>query len=237
MQEPRQPGCKSLTLATAIPHARAESDILCSDSASSQKNRPHKRNNNYGPNPNTPRHPSPTAFDPSAITRPDPLLLKHYLIVSILTGPLFPFFFVPYYFRYTTLRYRFDDEGVWMAWGLLFKREINLAYRRIQDINVTRGLIQRWLGLASVSVQTASGSSTPEMTIEGVLDADGLRDFLYAKMRGAKGFDTEPASHDDTAAESESDETLALLTDIRDGVCALRERVEALEATRRGDQP
>ncbi|VAX39351.1 hypothetical protein MNBD_PLANCTO03-135 [hydrothermal vent metagenome] len=180
-----------------------------------------------------PQHPPPAAFDPNATTRPDPLLLKHYLIVSLLTGPFFPFVFLPAYCRYATLRYRFDDEGVWMAWGVLFKREINLAYRRIQDINVTRGLIQRWVGLASVSVQTASGSATPEMTIEGVPDADGLRDFLYAKMRGSKGLDTEPASGE-TAA---SDELLGLLTDIRDGIGALRERVETLETARGGEQP
>ena len=173
------------------------------------------------------------SFDPRAIERPDPVLLKHYAIVSILTGPAFPIVFIAHYCRYATLRYRFDDEGVWMAWGVLFKREINLAYRRIQDINVTRGLIQRWLGLASVSVQTASGSATPEMTIEGVLQADALRDFLYAKMRGAKGQDTT----DENAADVGPDEVLTLLTEIRDGVGALRERVERLEATDGGGRP
>jgi uncharacterized membrane protein YdbT with pleckstrin-like domain len=181
-----------------------------------------------------PTDPSRTPpFDPKAIDRPDPLMLKHYTIVAILTGPAFPIVFIANLCRYKTLRYRFDDEGVWMAWGLLFKREINLAYRRIQDINVTRGLIQRWLGLASVSVQTAAGSATPEMTIEGVLDADGLRDFLYAKMRGAKG--QSPAEAEEDTAES--DETLTLLTEIRDGVTALRERVDALEAPGAGGTP
>jgi putative membrane protein len=165
------------------------------------------------------------AFDPRSVHRPDPVLLKHYTIVSALTGPLFPILWLHYYCRYRTLRYRFDDEGVWMAWGVLFKREINLAYRRIQDINVTRGLIQRWLGLASVAVQTAAGASTPEMTIEGVLDADGLRDFLYARMRGAKD-ETPPGPEH----PPESDEALRLLAAIRDGVQGLRERIERLEA-------
>jgi putative membrane protein len=163
------------------------------------------------------------AFDPRAIDRPDPVLLKHYVILSALTGPMFPFIFLHYYFRYRTLRYRFDDEGVWMAWGVLFKREINLAYRRIQDIHVTRGIIQRWLGLASVAVQTAAGAATPEMTIEGVLDADGLRDFLYARMRGAR--DEHPVGD----APSSHDEALDLLRAIRDGITDLRRRIEAVE--------
>ncbi len=163
-------------------------------------------------------------FDPRAVNRPDPVLLKHYTIVALLTGPAFPFVWLASFCRYKTLRYRFDEEGVWMAWGVLFKREINLAYRRIQDIHVTRGLIQRWLGLASVAVQTASGSATPEMTIEGVLDADGLRDFLYARMRGARDERTPPSDAADGA-----DEAQRLLGGILEGVVALRRRVERLE--------
>ncbi|HZW11177.1 MAG TPA: PH domain-containing protein [Phycisphaerales bacterium] len=171
----------------------------------------------------TDRAHSPERFDPRAVDRPHPLLLRHYTIVAALTGPMFPIIWLHSYCRYATLRYRFDEEGVWMAWGVLFKREINLAYRRIQDIHVTRGLIQRWLGLASVAVQTAAGAATPEMTIEGVLDADGLRDFLYARMRGARDEQALPRD------ESGGDEVLELLAAIRDGVAGLRSRVERLE--------
>ena len=126
-------------------------------------------------------------FDPRTITRPHADLMKHYFIIALCTVFGFPFAIWPLWFKYMTLRYRFDDEGVAMAWGVLFKKEIYLTYRRIQDIHVTRGIIQRWLGLASVAVQTASGSGGAEMTIEGVKEYDALRDFLYRKMRGAKG--------------------------------------------------
>lgn len=160
-------------------------------------------------------------FDPRTISRPDPLLLRHYTILSMFAGPFFPFVWLPCYFKYRTLQYRFDEDGVWMAWGLLFKRETNLAYRRIQDINVTRGIIQRWLGLASVSVQTASGSSTAEMTIEGILQADELRDFLYARTRGARQEDDQP--------ETAEDDLTGLLTQIRDNARDLAARVAALE--------
>lgn len=73
-----------------------------------------------------------------------------------------------------------------MRWGIIFHREVVLTYRRIQDIHVTRDLLQRWLGLATVSVQTASGSATPEMRLEGILEAEALRDYLYLKMRGSR---------------------------------------------------
>ncbi len=92
---------------------------------------------------------------------------------------------LPYlYFRYHTLRYRFDDEGIHMRVGLLFRRESNLTYARIQDIHLRSGILQRWLGLANVQVQTASGSAGPELVIEGFKEFEAVRDFLYTRMRG-----------------------------------------------------
>jgi len=122
-----------------------------------------------------------TIFD---IERPHPNLLKLYFLRSIIILPLFPISFPVLFFRYHTLRYKFDEEGISMRWGILFRREINLTYSRIQDIHVHAGLLQRWFGLADLKIQTASGSSDAEMVIEGLLEYDQLRDFLYTKMRG-----------------------------------------------------
>lgn len=118
--------------------------------------------------------------------RPDPKLLTWFILRSLI---LLPFFFValiPGYFKYKTLRYRFDDQGIGMRWGLLWRREIHLTYSRIQDIHVSRGLLERWLGLATIQIQTAAGSSSAEMSLIGFTDYAGLRDFLYSKMRGAR---------------------------------------------------
>jgi putative membrane protein len=165
---------------------------------------------------------STETFDPSKITRPDGALMKYYLIVSLLTGPGFFLAILPLFFKYETLHYRFDDEGVAMSWGILFRREIYLTYRRIQDIHLTRNILQRWLGLATVSVQTASGSSGPGMSIEGVLQADELRDFLYAQMRGAR----EHSQPTDASSEQPADEAIGLLRDIRDSLARLAQRQE-----------
>lgn len=157
----------------------------------------------------------PAPFDATAIVRPDQKLLTYYLIVAALTGPGFPFVFVPLLIKYLTLRYKIDEEGVSMAWGVIFRREILLTYRRIQDIHVRRNIVHRWLGLAAVSIQTASGTAGAEMTIEGVLEPEKLRDWLYSKMRGARG-EAEPAPGEP------ADEALALLREIRDELRALR---------------
>jgi putative membrane protein len=168
-------------------------------------------------------------FDPAQITRPDKALLKYYVVIALLTGPGFPLVFLPLLFKYETLKYTFDDTGVSMSWGLLFRREIYLTYRRIQDIHLTRNVLQRWMGLATVSVQTASGGSGPEMSIEGVLQADALRDYLYAQMRGARDGHAEQAhdaaaSSSTVAAVAPADEALKLLHEIRDELRNFRAR-------------
>jgi uncharacterized protein len=174
----------------------------------------------------TPAATSHRAFDPAGVTRPDPALLKYYLIVAALTVAGFPFVMLPLFFKYKTLKYRFDGKGVSMSWGILFHREIYLTYRRIQDIHVTRNLVHRWLGLAAVAVQTASGSSGAEMTIEGIRNPEALRDFLYAQMRGARDEGEEGAageSHGESpAASAPADEALELLRGIRDDLRELR---------------
>ena len=160
------------------------------------------------------------AFDPRSITRPDETLLTYYVIVSAFTLIAFPFVLLPRWFKYKTLRYAFDDEGVSMRWGLMFRKEIYLTYRRIQDIHVTRNLLQRWLGLADVAVQTASGGASVEMVIEGVRDPDRLRDFLYSNMRGARHVAhaaTSPAGGS-TPQPAADDEVTELLRQIRDSL-------------------
>ncbi|WP_206072024.1 PH domain-containing protein [Antrihabitans stalactiti] len=148
-------------------------------------------------------------FDPFAVKRPAPELLRYYLIVSVMTVVGFPFVFLPLYFRYRTLRYEFDGEGMSVKWGILFRREINLSYRRIQDIHLTRNVLQRWMGLATIEIQNASGGTQAATKIDGVIQAEALRDFLYSRMRGAH-------ADEESHRGADGDEVLVLLREIRD---------------------
>lgn len=160
-----------------------------------------------------------------AITRPAPALWTYYILVALATLPAFPFVIVYLYFRYQTMRYKFTDDGISMSWGILFRREVLVNYARIQDIHLRSNLVERWLGLARILVQTASGSSSAEMTIEGIKEFDALRDFLYARMRGVK--DRHAPARLESLAEGApgrvSDDSLA---------AALRETAQELRAIR-----
>lgn len=131
----------------------------------------------------------PTAPLPAriaALERPDPSLLRYYVLKAIAATVAFPIVMPLLYFRYHTMRYRFDDEGIHMRWGILVRREVMLNYSKIQDIQLHANLFERWLGLARLEIQTASGSAGAQMTLEGLLDFVEIRDFLYSRMRGAR---------------------------------------------------
>src|SRR5580765_6388235 len=170
-----------------------------------------------------------------SLERPHPALWTYYVICSLFTGPAI-FITLPYlYFRYHAVRYRFDEEGIHMQVGILFREEVNLTYARIQDIHLRSNFIQRWLGLANVQIQTASGSVGAEMVIEGFEQFALIRDFLYTRMRGyqerphgAPAQSAQAGIHPAGAApagHTESDEAIRLLRNIRDELKRTREQL------------
>lgn len=120
------------------------------------------------------------------LERPHADLLTYYVISSFAAGPLFPVVLTYRAIRFRTMRYRFTDEGLSMSWGILFRREIIIQYARIQDIHLRSNMVERWLGLARVLIQTASGSAGAEVTLEGLKEFEAVRDFLYHRMRGVR---------------------------------------------------
>jgi uncharacterized protein len=121
-----------------------------------------------------------------SLERPHPNLFTYYWVSLLVFPPLLPILILPAWFRYHTMRYTFTNEGISMRWGILFRREIIVNYARIQDIHLRSNVLERWLGLSRVLVQTASGNAGAEMTIEGLKEFEAVRDFLYARMRGVK---------------------------------------------------
>lgn len=165
--------------------------------------------------------------------RPGRALLSYYIIQSVLTGPGIIIVLPLRFFRWRTLHYTFDDEGVSMRWGILFRREISLTYARIQDIHLVSNVIERWLGLGRVQVQTASGQAGAEMTIEGLPDYEAVRDRLYRRMRGSR---TAPhGAGAGAAAEREKSASESVAGDVRalaEVESALRETTAELRALR-----
>jgi putative membrane protein len=162
-----------------------------------------------------------------AITRPAPELMTYYLLSSFLLGPLFFIPLIYLHFRYRTMQYEFDEEGISMRWGILFRREITLTYARIQDIHLTSNIVERWLRLARIQIQTASASASAEMTLEGLHEFEAVRDFLYTKMRGVRGPAVASGAAAASAAGTSNEHDLA--SALREVATELRAVREALE--------
>lgn len=170
------------------------------------------------------------------IERPHPNLWKYYALCSLMVLPAAPILLLVHWFRYHSMRYHFTTEGVSMSWGVLFRRQILLNYARIQDIHLQSNLLERWLGLGRLLIQTASGSSTAEMTIEGLQEFEAVRDFLYSRMRGVKDHphaSVPSATSGQTTVESSANSSVAIegelpgiLREIASEVRALREATE-----------
>jgi membrane protein YdbS with pleckstrin-like domain len=159
--------------------------------------------------------------------RPERALMTYYALQSLLAGPGL-IFLLPYlWFRYHTLRYTFDEQGVTVRWGILFRKEISLTYARIQDIHLVSNVVERWLGLGRVQIQTASGQSGAELTVEGFADYEAVRDELYVRMRGARG-----VSATSSLPAAAGVAALAHGTGGDDVVMALNEAVAELRALR-----
>jgi len=173
---------------------------------------------------------APSEAEILAIERPEPSLFAYYVISSLAFGPVFFIPLILSFFRYRSLRYRIDAEGLSMSWGVLFRREIHLTYTRIQDIHLSSNLLERWLGLARIEIQTASGSSKAEMTIEGVAAYEALRDFLYSKMRGARHLGRAaaglPAGGLAASPQPSDAELVAVLRSIAEELRALGQQIE-----------
>lgn len=158
----------------------------------------------------------------SAVTRPRPELMKYYVLKAIATNVAAPLTLMLLYFRYHTMRYRFDAEGIHMSWGILMRHEIMLNYSRIQDIQLQSNVVERWLGLARIEIQTASGGTGSEMTLEGIPDHAAMRDFLYSRMRGAQ--------HPHEGTQPAADSLAAILTEIAGELRAVRLALERRNA-------
>jgi len=123
-----------------------------------------------------------------------------------------------------------------MRWGIIMRREVMLNYSRIQDIQLRANFVERWLGLARIEIQTASGSSGAQMTLEGLLNFVEVRDFLYSRMRGVK--DHRTVSSTEPGVGTPADELTSALREVTRElrvvreILAKRESAEAPKETR-----
>ena len=96
---------------------------------------------------------------------------------------------------YRRFEYHLAEDTLDIRSGVFARRERELPYRRIQNVDVTRNAVARLLGIAAVDLETAGGSRTEgSIRYVSTLEADRLRAEIRARKRGADGRTTPPGS-------------------------------------------
>ncbi|WP_115862672.1 PH domain-containing protein [Halorussus litoreus] len=121
---------------------------------------------------------------------------------------------VAYYRRF---EYQLGDDGLELASGVLSRRNREIPLRRIQNVDISRNVVQRALGIAAVDVETAGGGTTEaSLRFVGYDEAKRLQREIQRLKRGAggsaaEGEDGEMTASDEGAAAEE--ELFALATE------------------------
>lgn len=173
-------------------------------------------------------------------------VLATYTWAGVVTAPLFiAIIVVPDIVAYVAIHLRYDS-----TWYLLSPRslrirrgiwtihETTITFENIQNVEVRQGPLQRWYGLASLTVKTAGGGGGGHGhakqgqagahigLIEGVTDAARIRELILEHVAAARtaGLGDEPHAEHETPKPGAglTPAHLAVLRDIRDLAAAMR---------------
>jgi hypothetical protein len=100
-------------------------------------------------------------------------------------------FFIWARLYYTSMWYELHDDEMRWKRGVIFKRTGIVPYNRITNIDIRQGPVMRPLRISTVSIQTAgySGKGVPEISIEGIVHAEELRELIRTMVRVCSGGD------------------------------------------------
>ncbi|QKY18333.1 PH domain-containing protein [Halorubrum sp. CBA1229] len=106
---------------------------------------------------------------------------------------------IAYYRRFA---YELTADTLDITSGVISRREREIPYRRIQNVDVSQSVFQRALGIAAVDLETAGGSST-EGSIRFVKpdEATRLRREVQRRKSGSSAGETDGTAGDDEAAD------------------------------------
>jgi len=129
----------------------------------------------------------------------------------LLTGPY-----------YRSLSYEVQDDEVIVRVGIWTKSVKHVPYRTVTNLTVKRDILDRWLGLGTLDIQTAgmSGQTGAEEKLAGLPDVQEVYEMVATALRRFRG------AMAPTAAEMEG-EPAAVLNAILVEVQAIRQALQA----------
>ncbi len=157
------------------------------------------------------------------------LLAVPALILAILPDVIA---YLAIHLRYDTTWYVLSDRSLRIRRGIWTIHETTITFENVQNVSVRQGPLQRWFGIADVLVETAGGGGAAAAAgqgglatmgahcglVEGVADAQAIRDRLVAKMGQSRSAGLGDEAHAAPRSASWSPAEVALLREIRDAL-------------------
>jgi uncharacterized protein len=89
--------------------------------------------------------------------------------------------------RYARWRWRLTPLALELRYGVVIHRHTAVPYFRIQQIDITRGVLERWLDLATLQVTTASASGSASLPGIAAGEAPKVRAEMLARASATVG--------------------------------------------------
>jgi membrane protein YdbS with pleckstrin-like domain len=156
-------------------------------------------------------------------------------VAIILEAALAVVGYLAIHLRYDTTWYVMSPRSLRIRRGIWVIHETTITFENIQNVKIDQGPVQRLFGIADVLVETAGGGGSAAAgaedaeahgahrgLIEGVAEAQEIRDLLLARMRTSRsaGLGDEPEGRSMKGTRWSPDH-LAALREIRDAVVAM----------------
>ena len=109
---------------------------------------------------------------------------------------------------YRRFEYELTTDTLDIGSGVLSRREREIPIRRVQNVDISRGIVQRALSIAAVGIETAGGGATEaDLRYVSYEEAKRLQHDIRRRKRGVSD---EPATADEDESESQGELLFAL---------------------------
>ncbi|MGA9350689.1 MAG: PH domain-containing protein [Anaerolineae bacterium] len=126
---------------------------------------------------------------------------------------------------YRSLSYEIQDDEVIVHVGIWTKSVKHVPYRTVTNLTVKRDILDRWLGLGTLNIQTAgmSGQTGAEESLVGLPNVQEVYEIVVTELRRFRGgMAPTAAGVEGEPAEALADALSAILTEVR----AIRQALE-----------
>lgn len=122
------------------------------------------------------------------------------LFAAIMLGIYFMMCFLSATITHNNFFFTIDSSGFEKDYGVFFKRHVGIPYEQIQNVNITRTILDRMIGVARLDIETAGSASPRKKEIVGGIrsnseghlpgisfeDARYFHDLLLQKVAASK---------------------------------------------------